>query len=186
MGLCNLLSMAEVNKQDLSGKPDTQLEEGINLEPWTRTLLFAICKLYFTNYYLSRRGAKYHPVLIGSKENIQVTLDIFRWLTDSIKKESNRTYQSPSLRKSFRLGAAKSVLRRSFELLEAEKFKGQATGTALVVLRNELEKSNTQFLDSLDLGKFVPRRATVNQSAYASGTAFGNNMPLAPTKTIRG
>jgi len=174
------LDLAEVNGKNLSDKPDTHLERGINLEVWSRHILLAVTKLYFTSLLIRKEGAKTNPIIIGTKENIQVTLEIFKWLAESVKKEGNRLYSDHSLRRSFRLGAAKVILHRAMDLLREERAKGETnvTGTSLMVLRNGLERANEDYIGTLNVGVVKQRASNVNATAYANGAAYGNQMSL--------
>ncbi|HEY9788650.1 MAG TPA: DUF2786 domain-containing protein [Candidatus Obscuribacterales bacterium] len=170
-----------------------EMEGQFRLEPWIRIILDTACTLYYTDYYVSTResGSRYDfwfgyrtltrnvPVFVGTAENITVTIDVATWLINSVRLESNRMYKDNKLRRSFRLGAAHALLKRARKIVEDERCASkESTGTALMVLRNKLQRANQEYLDSLDLQSINYRTLRVAMSAYNAGEAYGDQVAL--------
>jgi Protein of unknown function (DUF2786). len=166
------------------------------LEPWTRFTFMAACKLYYTElilrseyrgYYGDRK--EHHPNIVGTEENIAVTIEVVSWLINSIKCESNWLFSEARERRSFRLGAAHRVYERACEIVK-EEFQttgtNQATGSsALTVLRNELEKANKRYMSRKNLGTFKGRSTYSNGDAYDMGSSYGDSVNLGQKTKLR-
>lgn len=164
------------------------IEVAINLklDPWVRSVLRAACDLYYTDFFMRAelRGyfydrKEYHPTFIGTKENIDVTIQVAFWLLESIRLESNFLYRDNFERRSFRLGAAHRLQVRTYFLKEQEA-KGEklAQSTSLILLRNKLEKANAEYIAKLGLGAFHSKGSRADNSAYEMGEAFGDSINL--------
>jgi|AGTN01.3.fsa_nt_gi Protein of unknown function (DUF2786). len=162
-----------------------EIEGDFRLEAWTKIILQAACKMYYTELYLSGRFDYFRyrrvdvPVFVGTAENIAVTMDVATWLIDSVRKESNRAYKHASERRSFRLGASDRILERAFAMVETEKEKANSgNGRELMVVRNQLEAANQAYLAKLNLRYTRARTSYVSSDAYSDGTAFGSQVKL--------
>jgi hypothetical protein len=167
-----------------------------NLDVWARVVLSAACELYYTSFYIQQdfdydpnygyREVKY-PMFVGTEENIAVTIEMCIWLLDSIRKESNRMYKVDRLRRSFRLGAADKLAERAHAIIETEKAAAVAAepgetpenaANGLILLRNQLERANEDYMSSLNLRYSKPRAVSFYEEAYENGEAFGEQMHL--------
>ncbi|MBS1952589.1 MAG: DUF2786 domain-containing protein [Cyanobacteria bacterium SZAS-4] len=154
----------------------------IKLQPWVRIIMHCVCKLYNTTFFMRKHaGESYHPVVIGTPENIEVTLDIATWLITSITKESKITFKMQKERNSFKLGAAQRLFERVEELLTkpAETTSG-AKSTQLSVVRNALQVANQEYLQQLLPNARTNRTRPLYSSnaGYSAGREFGNSMSL--------
>lgn len=151
----------------------------LKYQHWIRVVFQATCKLYYTMLLLYKEDGEYKPLIIGTKDNITVTMDIACWLVACIEKEAE-FFIGETVQRSFCLGAARRIEARVGEMLEAERLKKQpSTGTSLMVLRNQLEKSNQDFLEK----NFIPHeqvdeRPKVERTAYMLGQAYGESLNL--------
>jgi hypothetical protein len=200
------LSVSHIKPDDVAH--DVQaVRAKFSLDVWARTVLSAACQLYYTTYYIKHeatydwwsgyRDIKY-PMLVGTEENIAVTIEMCTWLLDSIRKESNRTYKNDKLRRSFRLGAADKLEERACAIIAAEKAAAAAnragasdgnTGSSLILLRSQLEQANDKYLKSLNLTYRKQREVSIYTNAYESGEAFGEQIHLqrqAPAVKVAG
>lgn len=205
--------LARHNLSESQVKPDDvatcvqAVRAKFSLDLWARTVLSASCQLYYTTFYIKHeasydwwsgyRDIKY-PVLVGTEENIAVTIEMCAWLLDSIRKESNRTYKNDKLRRSFRLGAADTLEERARAIIEAEKSAAASntvdasdgnTGSCLILLRSQLEHANDEYLKSLNLTYRKQREVSICTNAYESGEAFGERIRLerqAPAVRVAG
>lgn len=178
------LSVSQVKEK--SSKFDVvEREAEFNLEPWVRLVLNASCCLYYTNHYIrtefdlyGRRKRK--PVFVGTKENIEVTLDVASWLLDSIRKESNRKYKDRFYKRSFRLGAGDKVFERALAMVEEESFSEGpgSTGSELMVIRMKLEKAVDDYLSTLDLRFTKGRQSYSDYDAYLEGESYAEGINL--------
>ncbi len=159
----------------------------LKLDPWTRYVLHAACTLYYTElilrseyrgYYRNRK--EYHPTIVGTEENIAVTVEVASWLINSIRCESNCLFSEAHERRSFRLGAAHRVYERAREIVKEESLTtSNSTGSsALTVLRNGLEQANKRYLASKNLGTFKGRSTYSDSSAYDMGSIYGDSVNL--------
>lgn len=183
------LDMAAV--KNLSQQSEiTEFKGFLKLDPWIRYILSATCKLYYTEMLMrpEYRGRfhdrrEYHPTIVGTEENIAVTLEVASWLIHSIRCESNWLFAEAYERRSFRLGAAHRVYERACEMIkeeEGEKNSSSATtgSTALTVLRNELEAANKRYLAGKQLSTFKGKATYSDKTAYEVGSIFGNSVRL--------
>lgn len=177
------LTLSEIQDIDL----DNQTNEypiNLRMEKWITCLLQGVCTLYYTRFYeevtrdwYGRR--KSFPVLVGTRENVDVTIEVMSWLMNSIRLESNYLYRDPYERRSFRLGAAEKVWDRAEEIIEKEKNNTAHSGTGnLMVLRNKLESANERYMDKLNLTQVKRRASYIDPDAYSKGTDFGNEIGL--------
>lgn len=151
------------------------------LEPFVRTLISATCKLYYTGYYMAYYGKGYVPCFYGTRENIDVTMEVSRFIIDSVRSESKRIYRDARSRKDFCLGAAQVIWQRTLQMLKDEAPQDQTVTTtnALVVVRDTLTKANDAFKSTLNLTTSRSRSSTIrNCSAFSSGKAFGSSVNL--------
>jgi len=178
------LDMVQVTDEKLEIKIE-EIAADFKLDPWIRTVLQAACELYYTEFFISSswdwlldKQIRF-PVFVGTAENIAVTVDMAAWLINSIRKESNLAFKDNFNRRSFRLGAASRVLRRTREMKAAEEVAASSSGgSSLMVLRNQLELANEQYLESLNLQKFASRRSYLNKTAYDVGVEYGDQLRL--------
>ena len=189
------LTLSQITPAD-AAKCVQAVRAKFNLDVWARIVLSAACELYYTTFYVQHdahydpyygfREVKY-PMLVGTEENIAVTIEMCIWLLDSIRKESNRMYKNDKFRRSFRLGAADKLAERAHAIIEAEKAAALAAGprdahdsaaNGLILLRTQLERANDEYLKSLNLQYRKPRSVTFYEEAYENGEAFGEQMRL--------
>ncbi|MBX9666152.1 MAG: DUF2786 domain-containing protein [Candidatus Obscuribacterales bacterium] len=187
------LDMAAV--KELSYDQDvSEYRAFLKLDPWTRYVINAACALYYTEmimraeyrgYYHDRK--EYHPTIVGTEENIAVTIEVAGWLINSIRCESNWLFTEPHERRSFRLGAAHRVYKRACEIVKEESIPtSNPTGSsALTVLRNELEQANKRYLAGKKLGTFKGRSSYSDSDAYEKGSMYGDSVNLGKKTTRR-
>lgn len=170
------LSVAQVQGQALEISV-CAVEGNFRLERWIQYLLDAVCKLYYTDYYISIRKT---AMFVGTAENIAVSIDVAEWLIESIRKESNRLYKDNHQRRSFRLGAAWKILLRAIDLVVEEKVstKSKTPGTSLTIVRNQLERANQDYLSRLDLRQTKRRCVYIDQDSFDSGSSYGDGVTL--------
>lgn len=176
------LSMAQVHTATLDFQPE-EIHADFKLDPWVRIILSASCRMYYTSYYIS--GVRHwngrierYPVFVGTPENIHVTINMASWLINSVRLESNRTYRDAYERRSFRLGAADRIFERASNLVEKEKSAAATSGTDVMIIRNQLERANQEFLAKKNLGTFRGRSVYLDDKAYADGEDYGNQVGL--------
>jgi hypothetical protein len=201
----DLLAKHNLTMEELDGAQTQsgiqEIESMFRLEPWIRVILDAACTLYYTDFYVSTKvvSTKFDfwnfdvrsvtrdvPVFVGTTENVGVTIEVATWLINSVRLESNRLYKASALRRSFRLGAAHTLRERAHEILNSEKVAAEHTsGTALMVLRNKLQRANQEYLDALDLRPISYRTSRVNMTAYNAGEAYGEQVALPPRTSTK-
>lgn len=176
------LSVAQVQAQLESPEISVCSVEGaFRLERWVKTILDAVCTLYYTDYYITVRKT---AMFVGTAENIAVSINVAEWLIDSVRKESNRRFKDNFQRKSFRLGASWKVLTRAIDLVVEEEFAERertgtsGSGTSLAVVRNQLERANEEFLSQLNLRQTKIRRVYIDQKSFDSGSNYGESVAL--------
>lgn len=176
------LTMSEV-QSTLLNLSTCEIEGNFRPEPWIRAVLKAACTLYYTDIYISERfdhnwrkiGV---PIFVGTTENIAVTMEVGTWLLNSIRRESNRVYKDTYERRSFRLGAADTILSRAIEMIKTEGCQHNATGTSLVVMRNQFVRANQEHFARLKLRPTRNRRTYLDEDAYNDGEVFGKQVRL--------
>ena len=68
---------------------------------------------------------------------------------------------------------------RAIDIVAAEKNAEKTTnGTSLVVIRNQLERANEDYLATLNLCETKRRSSYVHPDAYSHGEDFGNQVNL--------
>jgi len=180
------LSMFDVQGEAESSTSSVQHQSlrQIKLQPWVRIIMRSVCILYNTTFFMRKhKGESYHPVVIGTPENIAVTLDIATWLIDSITKESKIVFSKQAERNSFKLGAAQRLLERVLELVSKPAENNHATagiGTQLTVVRNALQAANQDYLKQLipDAATFRARNLYRSNSGYSAGREYADSMSL--------
>ncbi len=177
------LTISELHGDELDIQV-VEVEAEFHLHPWVRRVLDTACTLYYTDYYYSQRynwttgASRNFPVFVGTADNIAVTMEVATWLINSIRLESNRSYKDPALRRSFRLGAATRLRERAECLVASESATAAGSRNSLMVIRNQLQRANEDYLSTLDLEQTTMRRSTVVHSAYEAGKEFGNQVVL--------
>jgi hypothetical protein len=193
------LSMSEVQSSTF----DVEIQEifvQLRLDPWVRFILTAACKLYYTDFmmrpvYKNYNRKEYHPVLIGTEENVKVTIEMASWLMNSVRIESNWLFDEAYERRSFRLGASHKIYERALTFIQEEKDQnagtvtgtgaGNTTGTSLMVIRNKLEKANAEHIAKQSSGTFKGRGSSAAPEAYDMGQAYGDSVNLGKTPKSR-
>lgn len=171
-----------------------QLHTDISTRDENKTLIAAVCKLYYTSWYMSDGKL----TIYGTPENIQSTLSIAKWLLASIDKQAKREYggQGRIAIGSFRRGAAMGVYVQANALVKAEQEqhtshidkmrahvdveKRAEVGTQLMVIRNTLVKANEDYAKNklrLRYVRSTSRRQT-DHGAYNSGKSYGSSLNL--------
>ncbi len=184
------LSLAQV-EGTVFGADLQEIKGNFKLDRWIRSILSAACKLYYTELYIDggewdwwgERRINQRPVFIGTSENIAVTIEVAAFLIESVRLESNRAFKTAYERKSFRLGAASRLYERAVELVRQEQSMGQsaqsgAGGTSLVVIRNQLERMNREYMSTLNLRRKKTRAVYIDSVAFAEGTVYGDQVRL--------
>lgn len=145
------------------------------LEPWVRVILSSACALYYTDFYTTKRydlwrdTSKDVPLIVGTRDNVEVTIEMTKWLLNSIRTESNQQYKEVPLRRSFRLGAADRLFERALEMLQAESSVSSAVpGSVREVIRSQLQQANRDYLATLDLKPLKPRVISIYEEATGS------------------
>ena len=131
---------------------------------------------------------------MGTAENIAVTQEIAAWLITSIRKEANMRYKligkpetytdkhintlARRQRKSFCLGAGRTVFQRARAMMQVQTEKTDEPGTALILVRNQLTRANDDFKSKLGLSKKPQRAQTIAGAAYAAGVEHGHGIGL--------
>lgn len=153
-------------------------EIDLRLEPWLQFLVYACCKMYNTDYYRKQVTVKgWNPVIIGTQENIEVTVSMYTWLAKVIREQSRKHFQSPRFRRSFCVGAAAELAKRA-ELLTADQ-AATSKGTGLMVLRTQFQKDIDEFKDTLGLARAGRSRPmSVNTTAVDMGRDYGRTVNL--------
>lgn len=177
------LTMFDVQGEvDRASNVDHKALREIKLQPWVRIVMHSVCKLYNTTFFMRKHaGESYHPVVIGTPENIAVTLDIATWLITSITKESKVSFKMQKERNSFKLGAAQRMFERVEELMtKPAETTGGTTSTQLTVVRNALQVANQEYLKQLIPNARTNRTRPLYSSntGYSAGREYGNSMPL--------
>jgi hypothetical protein len=170
------LSVAQLEQEALQSSV-CAVEGEFKLERWIQHILDAVCELYYTNYYISARRT---AMFVGTPENIAVSIDVASWLIESIRKESNKLYRDNYQRRSFRLGAAWKIVIRAIELAAEETTTARSNGSGgnLVVIRNQLERANEDYLSKLNLRQRKRRRLYIDQESFDSGSDYGAGVAL--------
>lgn len=184
------LSLAQV-EGTVFGADVQEFRGGFKLDRWIRPILSAACKLYYTDFYIDsgewdwwgERRINKRPVFVGTSENIAVTIEVAAFLVESVRLESNRLYKTPYEKRSFRLGASERIYQRAVELVNQEKsaaVSGGAgeRGTSLIVIRNQLERINQNYLSTLNLRSTKTRSVYIDSVAFTEGIVFGNQVKL--------
>lgn len=164
----------------------TEFAAFLKLDPWIRAVLRAVCKLYYTEFFMRPvyRGyyndrKEWHPTFVGTADNINVTIEVAAWLISSIRLESNWLFTQQYERRSFRLGAAHKVYERACQLIDEEKQNSaHSSSNSLMILRNELEKANRKHMGQKDFGTFQSRGTYYDGDAYGLGESYGNTVNL--------
>jgi|AGTN01.1.fsa_nt_gi hypothetical protein len=145
------------------------------LEPWARVILSSTCALYYTDFYTTKRydswrdTSKDVPLIVGTRDNVEVTIEMTKWLLNSIRTESNHQYKEVPLRRSFRLGAADRLFERALEMLQAESSVSSAVpGSVREVIRSQLQQFNRDYLATLDLQPLKPRVISIYEESMGS------------------
>ncbi|MBU6454800.1 MAG: DUF2786 domain-containing protein [Cyanobacteria bacterium REEB67] len=168
----------------------TTVSVNLRPEPWIRSILFAVCKLYYTRYYIrtyysqTSYTKKQEPIFVGTEANINVSIEMSGFLIRSIRQESNQLFATPYERRSFRLGAAEAIYMRACAMVAAEKAEAANTPlsgqgrNSLIILRNKLEKANDDYMHGLNLGRFKSRGTYYDGGAYGMGESYGQSVDL--------
>lgn len=145
------------------------------LEPWVRVILSSACALYYTDFYTTKRydlwrdTSKDVPLVVGTRDNVEVTIEMTKWLLNSIRTESNHQYKEVPLRRSFRLGASDRLFERALEMLQAESTVSSAVpGSVREVIRSQLQQANRDYLANLDLQPLKPRVVSIYEESTGS------------------
>lgn len=155
--------------------------------PWARNVCISVANLFFCSYiYVSHKKAtQVHHYFIGRKSNAVTAALISEFVVKSIMKEGNKQKRdmlmgNPWLRE-FCWGAAHRVQKRADSIRQdAEKPQGDVPGTALVVVYDNEQAANRQFL-AVQYPKLKSGRGGKGIShgdAYGQGKAYGSKVSL--------
>lgn len=183
------LSMLDV--QGLSGVGESEMST-IKVEPWITNIMLGVSKLYYCSIFLRNvnicrygkpRNVKSY-VLVGSPENIEVAKEVATWLIATVRKEARQIFKDAMSQKSFRVGASYAIKLKADAIrqaeLEALNPQGDTNGGyALMVLRNDLERLNAEYMAQLgDMQAQKQRSVKVDRFALIAGQAYGNSLHL--------
>lgn len=197
-----LMAKHNLNMTDMVEKHQTvdenRVQEDVIFrdEPWARSIVASMAKLFFCLVYTSRRGKEIKYVFIGRESNVQTAKEMCAYLIDSVSKESRKVTTtlgggSSTFKTSFRKGASSKISQRADELrrdAEKDSVATKTPGTALVlagVYAQEM-KANERVLagTGVTLSAAVNRTAkSVNALGYHVGSQFGAKVGL--TKQVR-
>jgi len=151
------------------------------IRPWSSAVLHGITKLYYCKWFYHRQGRIDQVTLVGEESNVAVCHAIAVMTLRAIQSEAR--YASGG--RSFMTGAAQSVYRRCLEMAApatALPNLSRGQSNALVVLTDQEEQGNRDYLTQLTGGKLKAARKTTaritDSSGYTAGRAFGNTVPL--------
>lgn len=188
------LSMSEIKGHDIEDPNQIEISEettDFDSDPWKRSIIRAVAMLFNCHVLYTPYGRKYRAKLIGTQENIAVAKSMIDYYLSSISKEAKSRYGSAKgsthLKKSFSLAAGDELLARVKDMIQAEKFKEDASmSTALVLVRNSLQKANEGFLSKNypNRGTMRSRSITADASAYAQGKEYGAGLGISRGKAI--
>ena len=156
-------------------------------EKWALHIISTACQLYYCRYFLSvRQSGKrkcQKPVIIGTKANTTIAIEMANWLTVLVRRESNARFVTPQERRACRLGAAARLYTKAQGMIRdeaQEQIVSAATGSALMVLRNQLDIRNDHYLaEKYPNLRASPRRSSrVNAHAYLQGKSYGDTINL--------
>lgn len=188
------IDLSEVNLDDKSTKELLDIIQAESKEymfPWLRTLMDALCKLYYTRFLMKDRflsnGKKsgYTPLVIGTRENIAITLAMFGHFRKSIKAAATKAgYQTEKAERSFCTGAADRIHRRVVQLIESEKKHSNCT--ALILIRTDRQAAVTQFINNMgDIRKMQSKPSkNFDYDAAWAGDAHGRSVTLSRQSSI--
>lgn len=165
-------------------KVETFMSEVIGMAPWQRNINIAIAQLNYCKLLGWRDPAltagPISAVFIGTATNVQVAIDIIKWLHKTVANEAKRNYHEPHRRHSFREGAAAMIACKALMILEKEKRKDlpESKSTA-VALRNKMQD---QIDAELNKRQKVDARTAKQQikdkSAFKAGCDYAEGLHL--------
>ena len=178
------LSMSHVIEEDTEQREQSTIT--VSNVMWTATVGKAIAKLFFCEFYITKRKDNIDLNFIGRTSNVVTANEMTKFVIKSIRKESSaRSYGDASFSRSFTKGAAGRLYERCVELRkEAEQEETvPSTSTAVSlssVYRTEEEANRKHMSEKMGL-KLTSRMAKNNRirpSAYNEGAEFGNGISL--------
>lgn len=184
--------MAQYNismMSDDSKKPEIGHQyESLGREIWEYQLSNAVAKLYYCKYFTSKKRSESH-CFIGTEVNRNTAIEITTYLRQSIKNEARLTFDYPSDRKDFCVGATAAIAEKIKLALEAEALadnvnaiSGQTqTKNGLVHLRNTLVKQNSDYVKANWGNEYLRPGRTVYQNqgmGYSEGKKYGGSLNL--------
>jgi len=185
------LDMAQIESEGGVNVGEERLRQEAEFygRPWARTVVVAIAELFFCKYfYMPHSDAKrIRHVFIGRKSNVTTTSEMARFVVESIQREASREQrargESSVWRRSFCVGASRSVYRRAYEMIAAANRASEATpGTAIVLasVYSQEKKANEEFLGDLTLRSGRSGKATGSARGAEAGARYGNSVSLSP------
>ena len=143
-------------------------------------LIMGVAKLNHCWPYVRRNAFGENEIfLVGTPENISVTLSTMEWLISTIRREADsRSWSCSRERAAFMFGMAAELQLRCKDMMQAEKHK-PTTGTELVVIRNKLETQNQKLCKEIGLRMREGKaRGTTYTGAYNQGKVTGRGVNL--------
>lgn len=178
---------AETNPREIQAK------EGHDMV-WARAIAISVAELFFCYYVQGkiRKTNRCMHMFIGKRSNAIVASDLTNYLINSTFREGSKRMKKEcpekpyAWRMDFGKGVAAVIYRRCQKLRaqkESELSTDKATGTSIVLADYyKIEHdANVEFMDKA-METYKPKgraRAAGNMDAYASGSEFGNSLPLA-------
>lgn len=166
---------------------DQSVRESRAREVWLDVAALCYCQVLWSDSV-----KPWVPLLLGTKDNTDSTIELARWFVRTIKAEAKRRYKDDAaLRRSFSAGSevaidqkVKLLFRREREKAYWSQFaRGTAAGTSLVVLRNSLQTRNEEtkaaLADKLEIRQVeaAPVRP-VEVNAYRAGLFYGSTLEV--------
>lgn len=158
----------------------THRELQVLVRPWSSAVLHGLCHLYYCKWFYKRQGRMDTVTIVGEESNSAVCHAIAIMVLRAVQQEARVTGGG----RSFMTGAGSTIYRRCMEMRpkEAVAAPKTSTGNALMVLKDEEERGNQQYIAVLTGGALRPARKSQAQirdaGAFGAGRSFGETLPL--------
>lgn len=150
------------------------------VRPWSSAVLHGLAHLYYCKWYFTKSGRSDVVTLVGEESNVAVCHAIAVMVLRAVQQEARITGGG----RSFMTGAGSMIYRRCLEMRPKQSLAAPttSTGNALVVLSNQEDDGNRQYIAKLTGGALRQSRSTgakvSNSGAYGEGSRFGASLPL--------
>lgn len=156
--------------------------------PWARTVAKAVGELFFCEYFIStsyKKNMVYH-CFVGKESNVITSLEMSKYLVDSIRKEASRRQremgETVSWRRSFATGAAARIRARVADIKKASQFQiepSSCTGLILASVYTMESAANQSFIQSSGTKLTLINSTTKPAgSGFSEGHEFGGKLSL--------